>query len=230
MGSLNSTTSPFWHVNCPPHQHTAECPPFLVGLTPKDQRIIGTPDSAFKLLTWEDVTTIIQTNQLQLFQRIPSHLRRYKAFTFNLAHQHGTIAAFILKERLRWHQPIQPRGRPFQHPDDLKILCNDWPYGVDKRIVHLVVWTKFELETDSRTGDLTEQARAEIEDFVTRTFRSRLPAQHVVWFKNWASLKSIDAVEHFHVMMFDPDPDFIRDVTNGDVPQCDKTDLQEQQQ
>jgi hypothetical protein len=40
----------------------------------------------------------------------------------------------------------------------------------------------------------------------------------VIWFKNWASLKSIHAVEHFHVMLFDPDPEFVREVTNGDVP------------
>lgn len=43
-----------------------------------------------------------------------------------------------------------------------------------------------------------------------------------MWFKNWAALKSIHAVEHFHVMLFDPDPDFIRAVTNGDIPQCNK--------
>lgn len=47
----------------------------------------------------------------------------------------------------------------------------------------------------------------------------------VLWFKNWAALKSIHAVEHFHVMMYDPDPEFIREVTNGDVPQCAKADL-----
>ena len=40
----------------------------------------------------------------------------------------------------------------------------------------------------------------------------------MIWFKNWASLKSIHAVEHFHVMLFDPDPEFIKEVTNGDRP------------
>lgn len=42
----------------------------------------------------------------------------------------------------------------------------------------------------------------------------------VIWFKNWAALKSIDSVEHFHVMLMDPSPKFIREVTNGDVPIC----------
>lgn len=50
-------------------------------------------------------------------------------------------------------------------------------------------------------------------------------SDQVMWFKNWAALKSIHAVEHFHVMLFNPDPEFIREVTNGDVPQCDKADI-----
>lgn len=47
----------------------------------------------------------------------------------------------------------------------------------------------------------------------------------VMWFKNWAALKSIHAVEHFHVMMFNPDLEFIREVTNDDVPQSAKSDV-----
>lgn len=47
----------------------------------------------------------------------------------------------------------------------------------------------------------------------------------VMWFKNWAALKSIHAVEHFHIMLFNPDPEFIKEVTNGDVPQCEKADI-----
>ena len=38
----------------------------------------------------------------------------------------------------------------------------------------------------------------------------------VVWFKNWKSLKSVHAVEHFHVMLFDPDLETVSKITNGD--------------
>lgn len=38
----------------------------------------------------------------------------------------------------------------------------------------------------------------------------------VVWFKNWAALKSIHAVEHIHVMLYDPDPSFVKSITNHD--------------
>ncbi|KAK2593063.1 hypothetical protein QQS21_009229 [Conoideocrella luteorostrata] len=223
MGSVDFI--PYWQVNCPLHEMTIDCPPFLAGLNEKDQRIVGMPDASFRVLMWEEVSAIIRENRLELFQRIPSELRRYKAFTYKLAKQYGSIASFVLQERLRWQEPIKARGAPFQYAEDIKILWNDWPYGLDKRIVHLVVWTKFELKANTTNGDLTEKARAEIDDFVTRTFRSRLPAKNVMWFKNWAALKSIHAVEHFHVMMYDPDPEFIREITNGDVPQCEKPEL-----
>ena len=63
--------------------------------------------------------------------------------------------------------------------EDLKILYNDWPYGVDENIIHLVCWTKFELEDDPATDDLTPKARRAIDDYVQRTFRSRIPAENV---------------------------------------------------
>lgn len=62
---------------------------------------------------------------------------------------------------------------------DHKILYNDWPYGVEEGIIHLVVWTKFTFEDDPVADDLTPYARKEIDDFVESTFRSRVPAEKV---------------------------------------------------
>lgn len=62
---------------------------------------------------------------------------------------------------------------------DLKILYNDWPYGIDTKIIHLVVWTKFELEDDPVTGALTASMRQKIDDYVERTFRSRVRGDNV---------------------------------------------------
>lgn len=102
--------------------------------------------------------------------------------------------------------------------DDIRILYNDWPYGIDTDIIHLVVWTKFELADDPATGELTTEARDSIEAYVQRTFCSRVPAEQVVWFKNWKSLKSVPGVEHFHVMLYRSDMAFVREITGGDVP------------
>ena len=113
---------------------------------------------------------------------------------------------------------------------------------MDKNVIHLVVWTKFELEDDPAIDDLTPRARKEIDDYVKRTFCSQMPSENVrcvsvpalmiqvlivfstspclqvVWFKNWKSLKSVHAVEHFHVMLNHPDKGFVEEITHGDVP------------
>jgi len=57
---------------------------------------------------------------------------------------------------------------------------------------------------------------------VNQTFCTHVPSEDVIWFKNWKSLKSVHAVEHFHVMMNNPDKDFIKRVTNGDVALIDR--------
>ncbi|KAL0939384.1 uncharacterized protein CTRU02_205995 [Colletotrichum truncatum] len=223
MGSLyKSPTVPYWQVNVPAEHRTEECPEGLRNLSAKDVGILSTLDADYRPQTWDKVRRLVDTNRLDLFQRVPSELRRYRLFIFKLIQEHGSVMNFVLRHRLGWAEPLVPKGKPFEFDDDLKILCNDWPYGIDERIVHLVVWTKFEIEEDPATGDLTDTARNEIEAYVDKTFRSKTKPDSVIWFKNWRSLKSVHAVEHFHVMLFDPDAEFIREITNGDVPQCEK--------
>lgn len=40
----------------------------------------------------------------------------------------------------------------------------------------------------------------------------------MLWFKNWSALKSVHAIEHFHVMLYNPDVAFVSRITQGDVP------------
>lgn len=86
---------------------------------------------------------------------------------------------FVLSKRLGWKVPIVAQGGPFERESDVKILYNDWPYGIDERIVHLVVWTKFELEDDPETNDLTVKARREINNFVDKTFGEKVGKKNV---------------------------------------------------
>lgn len=62
---------------------------------------------------------------------------------------------------------------------DIKILKNDWPYGIDERIVHLVVWTKFDLPDDPDTKELTKEMRREIDEYVDRLFCQAVPKENV---------------------------------------------------
>ncbi|KAI6712568.1 hypothetical protein JHW43_004886, partial [Diplocarpon mali] len=227
LSTMGSTTPkseplPYWQVNVPPAERETECPLFLQNLKAKDTVIISTPDSSYRTLTWAEVREIIANNALDVFQRIPSDLRRYFAYSYFLKQKYGSVMNFVVRERLGWREPIVAEGKPFQSEGDVKILWNDWPYGIDSKIVHLVVWTKFELEDNPMTDDLTDEARSELEEFVQKNFGDIVgrenASQVVIWFKNWRVLKSIHSVEHFHIMLYDPDPEFIKIITNGDTP------------
>lgn len=92
-----------------------------------------------------------------------------------------------------------------------------------------MVWTKFDLPaapitTENPLGDLEPEVRKRVNAFVDETFVRVCGKESVIWFKNWGSLKSIHAIEHFHVMLFDPDMEFVRNITGGDVPLSEKVD------
>ncbi|KAL9091095.1 MAG: hypothetical protein Q9165_005022 [Trypethelium subeluteriae] len=233
---MSAVTLPYWQVNVPEDRRLAECPDFLADANEKDRRILSTKDENYHYQTWPEVQqfiafqvavlTVQETNHLELFERVPTDMRRYKEYTWKLKREYGSVMNFILQERLRWND-MTCTGGPFSHPDDYKILYNDWPYGLERKIVHLVVWTKFDLEDDPATDDLTPKARREIDEFVEQTFRSRVPRDQVIWFKNWRSLKSVHAVEHFHVLLYDAEKEFIREITHDDIPLAVKVQLAE---
>lgn len=105
---------------------------------------------------------------------------------------------------------------------DMKCLSNDWPYGLSTGIVHLIVWTKFELTSDPETDNLTPEMRKQIDGYVTKTFASKCGKENTLWFKNWSSLKSIHAVEHLHVMLRNPSKELVDGFTGGDVALADQ--------
>ncbi|KAL4912773.1 hypothetical protein BDW62DRAFT_11186 [Aspergillus aurantiobrunneus] len=213
---------PYWNMNVPPARWTVECPSFLQNQSEKNIGILLTPNEQYQRQGWGLVRQIVGTNQIDQFQRLPSDLRRYLEYKEQIIAKYGSILRFVVKERLCWGdgsaEDLKPKGQPFQYEEDIRILHNDWPYGLADGIVHLVVWTKFALEDDPATDDLTPRARQEIDDFVKRVFYSRMRPDQVVWFKNWRSLKSVHAVEHFHVMLHNPDPAFVKEITGADIP------------
>ncbi|KAL5341252.1 hypothetical protein BJX70DRAFT_395973 [Aspergillus crustosus] len=234
LSQTPSNNITYWNVNVLPAYWTVECPSFLRNQSEKNISILLTPDGLYQRQGWELVRQIVETNQIDQFQRLPSDLRKYLEYKEQIVAKYGSIMRFVVKERLRWGNgtadDLKPKGRPFKNEgwgwadvrlrraEDIRILHNDWPYGLADGIVHLVVWTKFALEDDPATDDLTPRARREIDDYVTRVFCSRMPPGQVVWFKNWRSLKSVHAVEHFHVMLHNPDSAFVQEITGADVP------------
>ncbi|QIW99513.1 hypothetical protein AMS68_005031 [Peltaster fructicola] len=209
----------FWNVNVKPEHQTVDCPEYLryCFQNDKDRGIIGTADSAYQCLTWDEVKDHANRNRPDLFQRVPSELRKYRWFCHELRGRYGSILEFILKERLQWSDTTAVVG-DFGDQANYKILFNDWPYGVDERIVHLIVWTKFEMPEDPVTGALVPEMQAKVEAFVHEQFAIPCGTDNVAWFRNWVSLKSVHAVEHIHIMLFQPDEQLINRITNGDQP------------
>lgn len=164
---------PWWQVNIPSEEREARCPEPLRNLCAKDREIIGTWDEDYQPQTWDEVVDIIHTDRLGDFRRWPSDLRRYREYIWWLNREYGSVMRFMLHERLHWAEPVVSRGgKLFECKDDFSILMNDWPYGLDERIVHLVVWTKFKLEDNAET-------EAEIDRFVFKTFSSGVAKDQV---------------------------------------------------
>jgi hypothetical protein len=93
---------------------------------------------------------------------------------------------------------------PFEDPSDYRVLRNDWPYGLDSEIIHIVVWSRTIIPTDPETGDLTPSSRRIVARFIHRYFARDLGpdgTEKVMWFKNWVALQSVRALEHVHVMV-----------------------------
>ncbi|MCJ1311046.1 hypothetical protein MMC25_004716 [Agyrium rufum] len=208
---------PYWLVNVHKGEWPDECPRALKDVNEKDRKILSTPDADYQRNTWAEIRKIIKDNRIDLLQRVPSDLRSYILYNHQIKSQYGSVMNFVLQERLHWKDLTPDSQTPFEDPSDYKILYNDWPYGIDKKIVHLVIWTKFDLEEDPATGDLTLKTRKSVEEFVGKIF-AKLATDQVVWFKNWKSLKSIHAVEHFHVMLYDPPAAFVQEITGDDRP------------
>jgi len=210
----------YWNANLPEQKWVEECPDFLLGQGEKNIGILSSGEDEYKYLTWPESKALVNANRIDYFQRSPLELRRYLQYMFKLKQQYGSVLSFVQQERLHW-KSISPSAEPlFTNPDDYTILYNDWPYGIDRDITHLVVWTKFLLDDDPETGYLTTEHHDLIEDFVRRTFCTDegISRENLIWFKNWKSLKSVHALEHFHVMLYRAPPEFVKRITNGDRP------------
>ena len=136
------------------------------------------------------------------------------AWTAETKAEYGSMTNFLLANRLpkEWGSPpFTPASSiPFEDPSDYRVLINDWPYGLDPEIRHIVVWLRTTIPTDPETGDMTPESRALVRSFVKKTFIDALGPdgeKRVLWFKNWVALQSVRALEHVHILVRNVDGD-----------------------
>ncbi|CAM1502918.1 Fc.00g076940.m01.CDS01 [Cosmosporella sp. VM-42] len=194
-------------------------------LTEVDKWVLSQTDEEFHKHDWAELKDIIETNNLSVLKRKPSDLRRYMKWTAETKAQYGSMTQYLLDNRLpkAWGQPpFTPESTvPFEKPSDYRVLLNDWPYGLDPEITHIVVWLRTIIPTDPETGDMTPQSRELVWSFVKRTFVDSLGPggeSQVLWFKNWVALQSVRSLEHIHVLVRNVDDDTLEKWT-GERPQ-----------
>lgn len=97
---------------------------------------------------------------------------------------------------------------------------------MEPNITHLVVWVKSTLE-DTKTENLMQGAEQKIESFVSNMFckLGGIERDDVVWFWNCKGLKTVLAVEHFHVLVHNASRTFLDEITKGDVPVTERADF-----
>lgn len=140
-----------------------------------------------------------------ILRRTPQDLRNYIIWYSGVERQYGSITEFVRRERLKWEYPIVARDTAlFNHPDDFKIIRNDWPYGLAEGITHLVIWSKVRIPIDPDTSLPTTETTATIGSFLRRIFDRRFGADfdnNVMWFKQKAEWQSVKGLDHIHVMV-----------------------------
>ncbi|KAI9734241.1 MAG: hypothetical protein M1834_002345 [Cirrosporium novae-zelandiae] len=248
--------APYWEVNVPKGESVEECPEYLRNLSDRDIAILSKEDKDYRHNDWAETKLMIYTKRYDMFHRVPSDLRRYLKFKYDVMKKYGSVENYMIKERLHWENDLKPKGKvAFAEPSDYKIIINDWPYGLAEKIVHLTVWTKFKLTINPDTlipDDLSPQVKRVIDRFVAKTFPSTAPKKDtpilrdvakmpkswgcgrnlaqptnnepiskrgdVAWFRNWGEIQSVKGPDHFHVLLNDPDLEFVKKITNNDVP------------
>lgn len=205
-------------IPAPPSQNDAPFP-----LTAIDRQLLSMTDSEFTPISWSQLRHYLELHQLEELKRLPSQLRLYMGWCSDIKAQYGSVTNFILKERVQWEPlPSSESGAapkfaskssvPFAEREDFKVLKNDWPYGFEDGITHIVVWLKTTVPADPETGVITEEGAKLIGDFVDDYFVKRArevgllqenedSTERVLWFKNWIKLQSVRAVEHVHVLV-----------------------------
>jgi len=198
-------------------------PPFA--LTPTDWHQLSLSDRDFTPHSWTSLQHLIGSQQLEALKRWPSALKAYLAWTGHVKSKYGGVTPYLLAQRLFWEPVVLADddndddanktgalvfdvhdSTPFADSRDYAILRNDWAYGVERGIVHVVVWLKQRLPVDEQ-GALSEQGKGMVEAFVKREFRERVgegkgeEGSRVLWFKNTTDLQSVRGLEHVHVLL-----------------------------
>ena len=188
-------------------------PPFA--LTAIDWQQLGLTDAEYTPHSWSNLQHLISTDRLDELKRWPSALKAYLAWTAHVIDKYGSTTTYLLEQRLFWIPVPNETGAlafdvqsstPYANVEDFKILRNDWEYGLEPALRHIVVWLKQRLPV-REDGSLSEEGRKMVDDFIGKEFREKAGEKEhgskIIWFKNSTALQSVRSLEHVHVLVRD---------------------------
>lgn len=131
----------------------------------RDIAILSQEPHEIKDLSWADVQDIVAKMDLSRFTRRPSDLRNYLRWKYVIERDYSVVdettgerisgvVMYLLIVRLKgcWGNklPLSADGRTlFQDvAKDIRILSNDFPYALEKGIVHVVVWSRVRIPVE----------------------------------------------------------------------------------
>ena len=120
---------------------------------------------------------------------------------------------YVQKEYIYQPSLIPFRDPLFSNQSNYIILWNNQPYSINVEIIYLVVQIKFFFEVDPITNNIMLFTQAIIKNFVVKVFynikSSRINRNRIIQFKNWKSLKLVNNLKHFYIILYKLDKNFI---------------------
>ena len=145
-------------------------------------------------LTFEQIQSHINRNELHALLRSKSEQERYIVSLTETRKRWATISDFILHDKFHLDYEVDRDGKFFvpRHVfEGQKSTCvrNDFPYNFEKRVQHMVYW---KLGGDVTVDELHRAAQE---------LREKIQFDGYAVFVNPPSLKSIKDVSHGHIIL-----------------------------
>lgn len=147
--------------------------------------------SVDKLMSWNELKYIIETNQTDLFGRLPEDLKNYDEINNKIKQEYLQIDDYILNKVFQFPLSIDEVSgkkkvdRIHLNNNKRSVFCiNDFPYAIEKGIEHHIIWSTYEMNEN------------EIDE-VIKFFRQ---GYETLNFINNMNKKSVKTVHHVHVL------------------------------
>lgn len=107
-----------------------------------------------QVMDWQMIQRIVTTDDLTYLERHPDCEKEYMEWSKAIKQHYGGLEQYLAIERLGWDRDKLPTVNGTASPSDvmndaviddpsnIKVVFNDWPYGIPPGSKHYVVWCK----------------------------------------------------------------------------------------